>query len=123
MSVPHCVVNWKELKMAVLSLSALSDEQVRLSVQALTERDEDLARSVCERDRELDQREVEIEEECLKTLALYQPVAADLRLVVAFLKINIDLERIGDLAREHRPQGAGIGDPALGRGHVRPGRR
>jgi len=88
----------EKLKRAVLSLSALAEEQVRLSVQALTERDEDLARSVDGRDRDLDQREVEIEEECLKVLALHQPVAADLRLVVALMKINHDLERIGDLA-------------------------
>jgi phosphate transport system protein len=46
----------------------------------------------------VDRREVELEEECLKTLALYQPVAIELRLVVAVLKINSDLERIGDLA-------------------------
>ena len=50
------------------------------------------------RDAEIDQREVEIEEECLKTLALHQPVAVDLRFIVAALKINNDLERIGDLA-------------------------
>jgi phosphate transport system protein len=61
----------EKLKRAVLSLSALAEEQVRLSVQALTERDEDLAQWVAERDRELDQREVEIEEECLKVLALH----------------------------------------------------
>ena len=47
---------------------------------------------------EIDEREVEVEEECLKVLALYQPVATDLRLVVAALKINNDLERIGDMA-------------------------
>ena len=50
------------------------------------------------RDAEIDQREIEVEEECLKTLALHQPVAVDLRFVVATLKINSDLERIGDLA-------------------------
>jgi phosphate transport system protein len=88
----------EKLKLAVLSVSALAEEQLQLSVQALTERDEDLARSVAQRDLELDQREVEIEEECLKVLALHQPVAADLRFVVAILKINNDLERIGDLA-------------------------
>jgi phosphate transport system protein len=57
-----------------------------------------VAESVAGRDAEIDQAEVEIEEECLKILALYQPVAIDLRLVVAALKINNDLERIGDLA-------------------------
>jgi phosphate transport system protein len=50
-------------------------------------------------DEEIDRMEVEVEEECLKILALYQPVAADLRFVVAVLKINNDLERMGDLAK------------------------
>ena len=58
----------------------------------------DLARQVQGRDAEIDQREVEVEEDCLKMLALYQPVAIDLRLIVSALKINNDLERIGDLA-------------------------
>jgi phosphate transport system protein len=53
---------------------------------------------VQDRDEEVDRREVEVEEDCLKVLALYQPVAVDLRLIIATLKINNDLERIGDLA-------------------------
>ena len=57
-----------------------------------------LARQVRGRDEEIDLREVEVEEDCLKVLALYQPVAIDLRLIVSALKINNDLERIGDLA-------------------------
>ena len=65
---------------------------------ALLERDETLAAKVQRGDREIDDREVDLEEECLKVLALYQPVAIDLRLIVAALKINNDLERIGDLA-------------------------
>ncbi len=62
------------------------------------ERDEELAREVVNRDTEIDDREIEVEEECLKTLALHQPVAVDLRMTVAILKMNNDLERIGDLA-------------------------
>jgi phosphate transport system protein len=57
-----------------------------------------MAQSVIESDVDVDSEEVEIEEECLKLLALYQPVAVDLRFIVAVLKINNDLERIGDLA-------------------------
>ncbi len=86
------------LKRHLLSLCGLVEEQVRLATRALMDRNEQLARDVRERDAEVDQREVEIEEECLKILALYQPVAVDLRFVVSALKINNDLERIGDLA-------------------------
>jgi phosphate transport system protein len=86
------------LKKRLLSLCALVEDQVHLAVRALLERDEESAAAVERRDAEIDQIEVEVEEECLKTLALHQPVAIDLRLVVAALKINNDLERIGDLA-------------------------
>jgi phosphate transport system protein len=86
------------LKKDLLSLCAMVEEQVQRAVRALLERDEELAHQVEQRDMEIDQREVEVEEECLKTLALHQPVAGDLRFIVAALKINNDLERIGDLA-------------------------
>ena len=66
--------------------------------EALLDGDIKLAESVENRDDDIDRREVEIEEECLKILALYQPVAIDLRFIVAAMKINNDLERIGDLA-------------------------
>jgi len=88
----------EKLKKQLLSLCALVEEQVDTAARALVDRDADAARAVEERDAEVDRREVELEEECLKILALYQPVASDLRLVVAVLKINSDLERIGDLA-------------------------
>lgn len=86
------------LKKGLLSLCAMVEEQVQRALRALLERDVELARQVEQRDMEIDQREVEVEEECLKTLALHQPVAGDLRFIVAALKINNDLERIGDLA-------------------------
>jgi phosphate transport system protein len=88
----------ENLKKQLLSLCALVEDQVQMGVRALLERDETLAAKVQRGDREIDDREVYLEEECLKVLALYQPVAIDLRLVVAALKINNDLERIGDLA-------------------------
>lgn len=86
------------LRATLLTVCALVEEQVQKSVQAVLERDVALANSVKKRDAEVDQREIEVEEECLKALALYQPVAGDLRMIVAALKINNDLERIGDQA-------------------------
>jgi phosphate transport system protein len=87
------------LKGAALALGAVVEENVRRAVKALTQRDQELAQEVMRVDDEqVDRSEVDIEEECLKLLALYQPVAADLRFIVAVLKINRDLERIGDMA-------------------------
>jgi len=86
------------LKKHTVALCGLVEEQVQKAVEALLKRDAELARQVESRDAEVDQREVELEEECLRALALYQPVAIDLRLIVSVLKINNDLERIGDLA-------------------------
>src|SRR3990167_6478681 len=87
-----------KLKKQILSLGAVVEEAVRKAVAALEKRDEKLARDVLDHDNDIDQMEVDLEEECLKILALYQPVANDLRVVIAVLKINNDLERIGDLA-------------------------
>ena len=86
------------LKRRVLALSAIVEENVSKAVTAVTERDRDLAASVMMSDGQVDEIEVEVEEECLKILALHQPVALDLRFIVAVLKLNNDLERIGDLA-------------------------
>jgi phosphate transport system protein len=88
----------EHLKKQILSLCVLVEEQVALAVRALVERDADLAHRVEQSDENIDRREVEVEEECLKTLALHQPVAGDLRFLVSVLKMNQDLERIGDLA-------------------------
>lgn len=87
-----------ELKRMILSLGTDVEESVRLAVQSLTQRNSDLAKKVIAADYEIDQREVYVEEECLKILALHQPVANDLRLIIAILKINNDLERIADLS-------------------------
>lgn len=86
------------LKRDILSLSAVVEENVRKAVVSVGRRDAALALEVITSDKEIDEMEVELEEECLKILALHQPVAADLRFIVAVLKINNDLERIGDLA-------------------------
>jgi phosphate transport system protein len=75
------------------------EDQVNMAFIALTNMDLAMAGKVIKGDTEIDNVEVEMEEECLKLLALYQPVANDLRLIVAVLKINNDLERIGDHAK------------------------
>jgi phosphate transport system protein len=88
----------EKLKKQLLLICAIVEEQVEKAIRALLERNTELAQDVERRDLEVDQREIEVEEECLKMLALYQPAAVDLRLIIAALKINNDLERIGDLA-------------------------
>ena len=87
-----------KLKKMILSLSARVEETVRKAARAISNRDGELAEEIIDEDIEIDEMEVEVEEECLKILALHQPVAIDLRYIIAVLKINNDLERIGDLA-------------------------
>jgi phosphate transport system protein len=87
-----------KLKKSLLSLSAIVEETVQKSVRAVVERNDLLAREVIDADPVIDQMEVDLEEDCLKVLALHQPVAIDLRFIISILKINNDLERIGDLA-------------------------
>ena len=86
------------LKKELLELSALVDESVVKSIKALKDRNEELAREVIDNDDVVDHTEVALEEQCLKILALHQPVASDLRFIVATLKINNELERVADLA-------------------------
>jgi phosphate transport system protein len=87
-----------KLKKQILTLGSLVEERVQMAVKAVTDNDSELAEKIIRSDHEIDEMEVEIEEECLKILALYQPVAVDLRFIVAVIKINNDLERIGDQA-------------------------
>jgi phosphate transport system protein len=89
-----------ELKRRLLFLSSTVEESVAKVVTALANRDADLAREVIASDADIDNQEVAVEAECLKLLALQQPVAGDLRFIVATLKINNDLERMGDLAKK-----------------------
>ena len=87
------------LKEKILRVGTLVEEAISKAITALINEDIPLAQRVMASDEEIDRMEVEVEEECLKILALYQPVAADLRFVVSVLKINNDLERMGDLAK------------------------
>jgi phosphate transport system protein len=86
------------LKKSLLFLGAMAEERVRMARNAIKNRDGELAKKIIDMDYEIDDKEVEIEEECLKILALHQPVAVDLRFLSAVIKINNDLERVGDEA-------------------------
>ena len=94
----HLEVEIQNLKERIVSLGTIVEELVYDAAKAVNDKDISLAQMVIERDNLVNIREVEIEEECLKVLALHQPVAIDLRFIVAVLKINNDFERIGDLA-------------------------
>ncbi|MBA4684093.1 MAG: phosphate signaling complex protein PhoU [Planctomycetes bacterium] len=82
----------------MLDMGGLVEKVSNQAITALQERDTELSAGVHELDLTIDQQEVKIEEECLKILALHQPVATDLRFVVCIMKVNNDLERMGDLA-------------------------
>jgi phosphate transport system protein len=86
------------LRTEVLQMGGLVEDQIVQAVRALTQRDEVLAQQTIDRDHTVNRLDVEIDELCIKLLALHQPAARDLRLITTALKITTDLERIGDLA-------------------------
>jgi phosphate transport system protein len=88
----------ERLKRKVLALGALVEDNLRLAFNAIETRNIEQAQRVIATDIIIDRNEVDVEEECLKLLALYQPVAGDLRFIIAVVKINSEIERIGDLA-------------------------
>ena len=94
----HLQRDLENLKKRLLTIGALVEEASWKATTALLDRKAWMAKEVIQGDGEVDRQEVEMEEECLKVLALHQPVARDLRFVAAVLKINNDLERVGDLA-------------------------
>jgi len=86
------------LRQRILRMGGMVEEATANATAALTQRRPELARRVLEADDAIDMVELDVDEECLRILALHQPVASDLRYITAVLKINNDLERIGDLA-------------------------
>ncbi|NNL41444.1 MAG: phosphate signaling complex protein PhoU [Desulfobacterales bacterium] len=88
----------EKIKKKILSLGTMVEENVRMAIKAIEEFDGAIAKKIISSDFKIDEMEVEVEEECLKIMALHQPVAVDLRFLVAVIKINNDLERIGDQA-------------------------
>jgi phosphate transport system protein len=94
----HLSQDLNEAHNSLLKLSGQVEDMIALAVKSLVERRGALASEVIARDTEIDRVEVRIEEECLKMLALHQPVAADLRRITTMMRVNNDLERIADLA-------------------------
>ena len=94
----HLQRELESLKKQILSLGAMAEESVHMAVRAFETKDGELARRIIESDSKIDAAEVEVEEECLKIIALHQPVAVDLRFINIVIKINNDLERVGDEA-------------------------
>ncbi len=88
----------EDLEKQLLTLTAVVEQSVTHAIKALLEKNTELAEKVVKNDEQINRMEVDLEEECLKVLALHQPVANDLRNIVVILKINNDLERIADQA-------------------------
>ncbi len=96
--VPHFQVELQQLKTRLLEMGGLAEDRVRTVVQALVERNAPLVERVLGGDGPINQLHIEIDSRCFKLLALHQPMAVDLRAIVSAVKINTDLERVGDLA-------------------------
>ena len=94
----HFQEELEQLKTRLLEMGGLAEEQVRLAVKALTERDRELVALALNGDEPINKLHIEIDGRCFTLLALHQPMAVDLRAIVAAVKINTDLERVGDLA-------------------------
>lgn len=104
-----------QLKQLILKMGTVAEDRLRRACTLLQTMDEEEARRIIGADWEIDDMEIRVEEECLKILALHQPVARDLRLIVSIIKINTELERIADIAvniakridtiRNNRPDG------------------
>jgi len=101
----HLLRDLDQLKKEILLLGAMVEEATHKAILTVVDHRAELAEEVIRGDREVDDREVRVEDECLKVLALHQPVANDLRFVLAVLKVNNDLERVGDLARNIAERG------------------
>jgi phosphate transport system protein len=96
--VRHFQEELEALKERLLAMGGLAEERVRLSVRGVAERSPDDIQAVLVGDEPINDLHIEVDDRCFKLLALHQPMAADLRAIVAAVKINTDLERVGDLA-------------------------
>jgi phosphate transport system protein len=97
-SVPHFREELEALQGRLLEMGGLAEERVRAAVQGLATRDSAAIETVLRGDDPINSLHIEIDERCFRLLALHQPMATDLRAIVAAVKINTDLERVGDLA-------------------------
>jgi phosphate transport system protein len=96
--VPHFQEELEQLKARLLEMGGLAEDRLRLAVSGLVDRDGSTIERVLGGDTAINQLHIEIDDRCFKLLALHQPMAVDLRAIVSAVKINTDLERVGDLA-------------------------
>ena len=94
----HYEMELQEIKNGLIYIGALTEKAIQIAMQSLTERNSDLAHKVIKDDDEIDKLDTELEERCIKILALRQPTAIDLRFITTAIKITGHLERIGDMA-------------------------
>lgn len=91
-------IELEKLNKKLLQISAMAEDRVKKAAEVIETKDETIIQSIIRSDYEIDDMEVEIEEDCLKILALHQPVAGDLRFIITVIKINNEIERIADIA-------------------------
>jgi phosphate transport system protein len=96
--IPHFQEELEQLKARLLEMGGLAEDRLRLSVKSLVDRDLAAIEKVLAGDAAINQLHIELDDRCFKLLALHQPMAVDLRSIVSAVKINTDLERVGDLA-------------------------
>lgn len=101
------------LKEKILKMGALVEAQIASSIKALVERDSELARQTIQNDHQVNAMDVEIDEECIRLLALYQPAARDLRFITTAMKITTDLERMSDLSEDICERAIELGEEPL----------
>ena len=94
----HLEMDIENIKIKMFAMADLAIEAIKLSIDSLKKGDLELAKEIIKNDSKMDRLEIEIDDECIKLLVTRQPAASDLRFALAMLKINTDIERIGDLA-------------------------
>ncbi len=103
----------EELNKDILRMGALAEEAIYKSIEALKNREKEMAKSVIDNDGNIDRLELEIDEKCIDLIARYQPVAGDLRFITTGMKINAELERIADIAVDIAQRTLEIADKPL----------
>ena len=103
----------EQLKIDILKMGVLAQEAISRSVDALKSRDRAAARKVIDSDGEMDRLELVIDDKCLELIALHQPMAGDLRFITTAIKLNAELERIGDLAVDVAQRALDLSDKPL----------
>jgi phosphate transport system protein len=109
----HVDQELKELNKDILKMGALAEEAIYKSVEALKNRDKEMASSVIDNDTNIDKLELAVDEKCIDLIARYQPMAKDLRFITTGMKINSELERIADIAVDIAQRTLEIADKPL----------